>query len=107
MRAPFRLAARERVALEIVRVGKMVDAREERAEHLAVGGDSPHGDAAEAHAVVAALAPDEARAIFNALSTASDPELQKKTWSSEAGAIFAMRSASAKASGWPIWNGGE
>ena len=55
------LAAAEGVAGEIVGVAKMVDAGEQRAEHLAVVGDAADRGAAEIDAVIAALAADQAR----------------------------------------------
>ena len=55
-----RLAAREGIAGEVVGVADMVDAREERAEHLAVGDDAADRDAAEIDAVIAPLAADQA-----------------------------------------------
>ncbi len=45
-------------------------------------------------------------AIFSAVSTDSEPELVKNTLPMPAGAIFATRSASSKAFGCAIWNGG-
>ncbi len=45
-------------------------------------------------------------AIFNAVSTASEPEFEKKTWSRSPGASAAMRDATAKALGCPNWNVG-
>ena len=62
VRAPRGLAARVGVVREVVRVRQVVHARQLRAEELAVVDHAAHGDAAEAHAVVAALAADEARA---------------------------------------------
>jgi hypothetical protein len=119
MRAPFGLALRERVLLEVVRVRKVVDARDHRgSEHLAIRRDAADRDAAEAHAVIGALAADEARALrfalramprerdLEAVSTASEPELQKKTWSSLPGASSTTRFASSNASGCPIWKAG-
>jgi len=48
----------------------------------------------------------QASAIFSAVSAASDPELQKNTWSNPSGASSAMRLASSNACGMPNWNGG-
>ena len=45
-------------------------------------------------------------AIFSAVSTDSEPELVKKTLFMPGGAISTSRSASSKAFGWAIWNGG-
>ena len=56
------LAAREGVAGEIVGVADVVDAGEQRAEHLAVADDAADRDAAEIDAVIAALAADQAEA---------------------------------------------
>ena len=46
----------------IMGVGQMIDAGQQAAEGLAVGDDAADGDAAEADAVIAALAPDQPRA---------------------------------------------
>ena len=62
MRAPFRLALGEGLLLAVVGRRQMVDAGEQRAEELAVVDDAADRDAAEADAVIAALAPDQARA---------------------------------------------
>ena len=62
VRAPFRLALRERLLLAVVGVRQMVDAGQQRAEQLAVVDDAADRDAAEADAVIAALAADEAGA---------------------------------------------
>jgi hypothetical protein len=43
-------------------VRHVVDAGQQRAEHLAVGDDAAHRDAAEIDAVIAALAADQAEA---------------------------------------------
>jgi len=43
---------------------------------------------------------------LSAVSTASEPELTKKTRSMPAGARAATRAASSNAFGCPIWNGG-
>ena len=45
-------------------------------------------------------------AILSAVSTASDPELAKKTVSRSPGASAPMREASSNAFGWPIWKVG-
>jgi hypothetical protein len=60
MRAPVRLAPRERLFGPVIGVRQVVDAGQERSEELAVRYDASHRDAAEADAVVAALAPDQA-----------------------------------------------
>ena len=62
MRAPVRLALAEGLLLAIVGRGQVVDAGEQRAEEFAVGDDAADRDAAEADAVIAALAADQARA---------------------------------------------
>jgi hypothetical protein len=59
MGAPGRLSLAEGVLLQVVGVGQMIHAVEERAEELAIAGDAADGDAAEADAVIAALAPDQ------------------------------------------------
>ena len=63
MRAPFRLALGERLLLAVVGVRQVIDARQHRAERLAVVGQPADRHAAEADAVIAALAADEARAL--------------------------------------------
>jgi hypothetical protein len=63
MRAPFRLALGEGLMLAVVGVGQVVDAGEQRAEELAVVDDAADRDAAEADAVIAALAPDQPRLL--------------------------------------------
>ncbi len=62
MRAPFGLALGEGLLLAVVGVRQVVDAGEQRAEQLAVVDDAADRDAAEADAVIAALAADQARA---------------------------------------------
>jgi len=66
-RAIFRHAFREGVLLRQVRVRHVVDAAEQRAEHLAVADDAADRDAAEIDAVIAAFATDQARARAFAL----------------------------------------
>src|SRR3954466_13766884 len=56
-----RLAAREGVAHDVVRMAQMVDARETRPEQLAIGSQAADRHAAEVDAVVAALAADQAK----------------------------------------------
>src|SRR5437762_5054970 len=67
MPAPFGLALGEGLLLAIIGVRQMIDAGEQRAEMLAVIDDAADRDAAEADAVIAALAPDEPRARAAAL----------------------------------------
>ena len=62
MRAPLRLALAERLLLAVVGRRQVIDAGEQRAEELPVGDDAADRDAAEADAVIAALAADQARA---------------------------------------------
>src|SRR3954463_14994400 len=62
MPTPFRLAFGEGLLLAIVRVRKMINPGECRAEHLAIGHDAADRNAAEADAVIAALAADHAHA---------------------------------------------
>src|SRR5262245_10121246 len=62
MRAPFRFALAERLLGAIVGRRQMVDTGKQRAEEFAVGDDAADRDAAEADAVIAALAADQARA---------------------------------------------
>ena len=62
MRAPFRLACVKACSLAVVGVRQVIDAGEQRAEELAVVDDAADRDAAEADAVIAALAADQARA---------------------------------------------
>ena len=67
MRAPFRLAARKRLLGAVIGVRQVVDACQQRAEELAVLDDAADRDAAEADAVIAALAADQARPAALAL----------------------------------------
>src|SRR4029078_4274780 len=60
MRAPFRLALAEGLMLAIIRVREMIDAGEERAELFSVRAHAADGNSAEADAVIAALAADQA-----------------------------------------------
>ena len=62
MRAPVRLALAEGLVLAVVGVRQVIDAGQQRAEELAVVDDAADRDAAEADAVIAALAADQARA---------------------------------------------
>ena len=59
-RAVLRLAAREGVLRNVMRVAQMVDAGEQSAEHLSVAADAADAHAAEIDAVIAALAADQA-----------------------------------------------
>ena len=65
MGAPLGLALREGVALQVERVGQVIDARQQRAEEHPVLDHAADRDAAEADTVIAALATDEpgARAL--------------------------------------------
>jgi hypothetical protein len=60
--APVRLARREGLVGAVIGCRQVVDAGQERAEELAIGDDAADRDAAEADAVIAALAADQARA---------------------------------------------
>ena len=60
MRAMFRLPARHAVFRQM-RMGQVVHPGQQAAEDAAVADDAAHRDAAEAHAVIPALAPDQAR----------------------------------------------
>ena len=62
MAAPFRLALGERLMLAVIGRRQMIDAGEQRAEELAVVDHAADRDAAEADAVIAALAADQALA---------------------------------------------
>ena len=61
--AVLRLAARERVVLEIEGVADVVDALQHRPEGAPVGDHAADRDAAEADAVIGALAPDQPVAL--------------------------------------------
>ncbi len=60
--APFRLALGEGLGVAVIGVRQVVDAGQQRAEVLAVVDDAADRDAAEADAVIAALAADQAGA---------------------------------------------
>ena len=45
-------------------------------------------------------------AILSAVSTASEPELVKNTWSKPWGATLTSRDAASNTFGWPIWKVG-
>jgi hypothetical protein len=62
MRAPGRLALRESLMLAVIRGGQMVDAGEQCAEEFAVVDNAADRNAAEADAVITALAANEPRA---------------------------------------------
>ncbi len=62
MRAPFRLADGEGLLLAVIGRRQMIDAGQQRAELLAVVDDAADRDAAEADAVIAALAADQPHA---------------------------------------------
>ena len=62
MRAPLRLADREGLLGAVIGGRQMIDAGEQRAELLAVGDHAADRDAAEADAVIAALAADQPHA---------------------------------------------
>ncbi len=59
MSAPLRLPAAEGVVREIVRMGQMVDAGEERSKEFPIVRNSPDGDASESDSVVAAFPSDQ------------------------------------------------
>ena len=63
MRAPFRLALAEGLMLAVIGMRQVIDAGQHQAEGLAVVGEPADRHAAEADAVIAALAPDQARAL--------------------------------------------
>src|SRR5712671_6200317 len=62
MRAVFRLALGEGLLVAVIGRGQVIDAGQKRAEHLAVVDDAADRSSAEADAVIAALAADQARA---------------------------------------------
>ena len=79
MRAPLGHATRERVVLEVVRVTQVIDARQQRAEELAVVDHAADRRAAEADAVVALLASDEPLTrAFAAQPVIGDGDLQRR-----------------------------
>ena len=78
MRAPGGLAAREGVVLQAVCVRQVIDIRQQRAELLAVAADAADRHAAEADAVIAALAPDQPHALaFAAGALIGERDLQR------------------------------
>ena len=62
MAAPFRLALGEGLMLAVVGRRQVIDPGQQRTEEFAVVDDAADGNAAEAHAVIGALAADEAGA---------------------------------------------
>src|ERR1700691_4718995 len=60
MRAPFRLADGERLMLAAIGCRQMIDAGQERAEEFAVVDKAADRNAAEADAMITALAADQA-----------------------------------------------
>jgi len=82
-------------------------------EQIAVLRDAADRGATEAGTVIATLEADEpgaralpgklviASAILSAVSTASEPELQKNTWPRSPGASAASFEARRNAAGWP------
>src|SRR6266508_2682451 len=62
MRAIFRLALGEGLLVAVIGRGKVIDAGQQRSEHLAVVDDAADRSTAEADAVIAALAADQAGA---------------------------------------------
>ena len=75
----LRLAVREGVALQIVRVAQVVHTGHVRAEQLAVRAHAAHGGAGEVHTVVAALTADQARALGLATdAVVADGDLQRR-----------------------------
>ena len=86
MRAPLRQATAEGGFRQIEGVGEMVHAGQLRAVELAVVHHAADGNAAEAHAVVAALATDEAGArAFTADAMVGQRNLQGRVHSLAAG----------------------
>ncbi len=79
MRTPGGLPAGERVLFEVVGVGEVIDGREQVAERLAVRGYATHRDAAEASAMVAALASDQPAAVpFPARTVIGQRDLERR-----------------------------
>ena len=58
--AMFRLTPAVRVLAWQMGVRQMVDAGQQRSEHLAIGHDAADRNSAEIHAMISALAPDQA-----------------------------------------------
>ena len=78
MAAPFRLTLGESLLRAIIGVRQVIDAGEHGAEEFAVGDHAADTDAAEIHAMIAALAPDEAGARGFTLGTViSERDLER------------------------------
>ena len=78
-RAMRRQADAEGIAGDVVGVAQVVDARQQRPEHLAVGDHAAHRHAAEVDAVITALAADEAGALaFAAGAVVGQRDLQRR-----------------------------
>ena len=76
--APLRLAAGEGVVRRVVGVRQVIHAGQQAAEDLAVGDDAADRDAAEADAVIAALAADQPRArALAASAVVGERDLQR------------------------------
>src|SRR4029078_10187513 len=79
LRAMLGLAAREGVARRVVRVAQVIDARDKRAEDLAVADDAADRGAAEVDAVVALLAPDQPHPLaLAAVAVIRDREIERR-----------------------------
>ena len=59
MRAPFRLALGKGLFLTVIGMRHVIDTGEQPAEEFAVIHNAAHRNAAKAHAVIAALTPDQ------------------------------------------------
>ncbi len=119
MAAPFRLALGERLMFAAVGGRQVVDAGQQRAEELAVVGHAADGNAAEADAMIAALAADQtlARAL-PAHVVIGDRNFQRGVAGLRAGIgeehmievgrrNAASRDASWNTCGWANWKVGE
>src|SRR4029077_11744855 len=62
MRAPLRLALAEGLMLAAIGRRQVIDTGQERAEEFAIVDDAANRNAAEAHAMIAALTPDQSGA---------------------------------------------
>ena len=69
MRAPIRLALGEGLFLAVIGVRQMVNTGQRIAEPFTVGNHAAHRNAAKAHAMIAALTPDEPLALAFAART--------------------------------------